>query len=271
MKNKITITLFTFAVGAIFIFNGTSIVANSGGAVGGNSSSGGDGGQSCGQGGCHGGGHTTSSTPLISTDIPVGGYIPGNTYNVTVTGTNGGVSKFGFELAAENTSNATAGTIIPSAREQLRGNGHITHRSTSTAPVSGTFNWQFQWTAPSSGTGNVKFSTAVLFANGNGSNSGDNTVISNITVTEDLTVSIDKKKELSIKAYPNPVIDYLYIDNEKQNTLSIQVYNQSGALVKHLNSSENQFKLDFSQLTQGVYYVNVSSKNKNKSFKLIKE
>ena len=46
-------------------------------------------------------------------------------------------------------------------------NGELTHSSDSLR------SWSADWTAPAAGTGNVDFNLAVLYANGNGANSGD--------------------------------------------------------------------------------------------------
>ncbi len=262
MNKKITIITASLLVGfGLLMTNGETLIANNGGPGGGNSSSGGDSGSSCGQGGCHGGGHIAGNSYIV-TDIPAGGYVPGTEYNVTLSGSDRGKSKFGFEFAAEDASNATAGTLAPGAspvaREQLRGNGHLVHTASGTTGTAGSFGWQFKWTAPSAGTGSVTFSTAVLFANGNGNNGGDSTRISSLTVNEDLSVGLNELTKLEVKTYPNPVVNELNISLEKADNGVINIFDASGKSVKNININSNTLLVDVSDLIAGNYVLQVS-------------
>lgn len=71
-------------------------------------------------------------------------------------------------------------------------------------------------------------------------------------------------------AYPNPVKDILTISNA-QNIDNVQVINLLGqeVLTKTMNSNEGQ--IDMSGLSQGAYLVRVTSENKVKTIKVIKE
>ena len=118
-------------------------------------SSGKTGSSSSGCGGCHGGANTM--TPTLTTDIPSSGYTPGAVYSLTIGGT-GGVSgtNGGFNL------DSSSGTFSnPGTNAQIV-SGEVTH-SNSNART-----WTVDWTAPSTGTGDVTFLLAVNFANGNG-------------------------------------------------------------------------------------------------------
>ncbi len=144
-------------------------------------------GRTCGSGGgCHAGG-TTNQNGIITTNIPACGYTPGQTYNITVTATSAGRTKFGFSLSAQKTSNGvTAGTLIAGTGSQLNGsNRYITHTSAGTAATgSGTRVWNFQWTAPVAGTGSVSLYAAVNCTNSGGNNSGDFVFNSSIAIQE---------------------------------------------------------------------------------------
>lgn len=132
------------------------------------------GGRTCGSnGGCHGGG-TTNQPSIITHNIPACGYIPGETYSITITATFAGRSKFGFQFSAQNaTTGATAGTIITNGTINLISSGrYANHVGTSTSG-NGSRSWTFQWTAPSTGVGNIGFYAAVNCTNSNNSSSGD--------------------------------------------------------------------------------------------------
>jgi len=79
------------------------------GSPGGKTGSQGDGSANCTE--CHSGVAQQASGWITST-IPVSGYMPGQTYTITATGTHAGVAKFGFEVTAEDASAAKKGTII---------------------------------------------------------------------------------------------------------------------------------------------------------------
>lgn len=246
--------------------------ANSSGAVGGNSSSGGDFGQSCGNGGCHGGGHTVSSVNFITSNIPLSGYIPGNTYTIMVSGDSNNRVKFGFEFAAENLSNATAGTLVSTdARTQVRPNGQITHTSSGNGGIPTGFGWQFNWTAPNSGSGTITFSTAVLFTNNNGSSSGDVTQISSLNIQEDLTVSLAENKEDLLEIFPNPTTDFLVVkaSNEKLNL--IEVYDLSGKKLVSTPLYNQNILLDLRSLSSGNYIIKVLGSDKEISKRIVKK
>jgi hypothetical protein len=156
------------AMGIIFL-----LMAYSSGSPGGKSGSPGDNGSTCVD--CH----TGTVNPVsgwISTNIPITGYVPGNTYTITLTGTHNGVVKFGFEVTAEDVNGTKVGTLIltdPVQTKFTNGTATVTHTSSGNTPSGNTKTWTVDWTAPTAGTGNVGLYAAINAANGNGNNSGD--------------------------------------------------------------------------------------------------
>ncbi len=149
------------------------LLAYSSGSPGGKTGSPGDDGATCTQ--CHSGTAQTIDN-WISTNIPAGGYEAGQTYTITAAGFHLGVSKFGFELTAENTSGAKVGTfaIINANETQLTNNNKaVTHKTGGTIPIGNSKIWTMSWTAPNPAVGNVTFYGAFNAANGNGGTSGD--------------------------------------------------------------------------------------------------
>ena len=101
---------------------------------------------------CHGG-TAAPVTGWITSDIPATGYVPGNTYNVTVTVTGSG--KKGFEVSPQSPSGAQLGTLIAGSGSHLTGGTkYVTQNSGVTSNPA---TWTFQWTAPVTGTGEVTF------------------------------------------------------------------------------------------------------------------
>ncbi|HOP14851.1 MAG TPA: T9SS type A sorting domain-containing protein, partial [Lentimicrobium sp.] len=101
---------------------------------------------------CHGG-TASQATGWITSDIPAEGYVPGETYtiNVSVTGT----GDKGFEISPQDLSGGLLGTLADGPDVHLvAGNTAVTQDNASSANPA---EWQFEWTAPSAGTGTVVF------------------------------------------------------------------------------------------------------------------
>ena len=120
--------------------------------------------------GCHGG---TGVTAQLS-GLP-NAYVAATTYSLTVA-MSGTPNTGGFNLEVNRGALSN-----PDANSQVSANGfQATH---GYAP--GTTSWTMDWTAPSTGSGNVQFNLAVLAANGNGGTSGDSYGTSSISLAED--------------------------------------------------------------------------------------
>lgn len=154
------------------------------GSPGGKSGSTGDGGTNCTQ--CHAG-TAVAQSGWITSNIPDDGYAAGETYTITVTASHSGVVKMGYELTAETPMGSKKGVwiITDAGRTKLaNANAAVTHTAGGTAPNGDIGTWSANWTAPTAGTGLVRFNTAVNAANGNGSTSGDQIYTSVLTVGE---------------------------------------------------------------------------------------
>ena len=90
-----------------------------------------------------------------------GGYTPGASYSLQWDGGPhvSGDGGFNFDVSAGSWTNLGAYVQLS--------NGELTHSSDAAR------SWTADWVAPAAGTGDVDFTVAVLYANGNGQNSGD--------------------------------------------------------------------------------------------------
>ena len=155
-----------------------------GGSPGGKTGSPGDGGSTCTA--CHSGTAQTQGG-LISTNIPFTGYEPGQTYTITVSANLSGISKYGYELTAENASGTKQGTFAitdPARTKTVNGGKATTQTSGGTVANGNNISWSVDWTAPASGTGSITFYTALNATNSNGSTSGDQIYTSTRSVSE---------------------------------------------------------------------------------------
>jgi len=259
MKRNLIAPLGFCSVAGIAIISMALLMSNKAGAPDGRSSSIGDSGSTCTT--CHGGSALTMAG-LISTDIPGTGYVPGQTYNITVSGDDGR-TRYGFEMSAENSVGTKVGAFTNSGIVGILPSGNVTHNNSS-IDFSGTVgSWIVQWTAPVFGTGDVTFSSSFLAADGNGgtSGSGDQVFKGNTTVSEDVASSVFVQDLASINIFPNPTVDEIQIEHS-ENISSIKVFDISGKIWKLKEGlSQEKVKLSLANLPSGYYLVEITTTN----------
>ena len=97
--------------------------------------------------------------------------------------------------------------------------------------------------------------------------------------TEDYMVNIVESLGFSniqidnISVYPNPVSSLLNVNTGTNNDLSYSIFNIMGQSISNGKLTTIDNRIDFSQLTKGVYFFNIYNKelNKQNTYKLIKE
>lgn len=262
MKTKFTLALsFLLAVGMIYDYNTRSAQSSSSGAPAGNT---GDptvsSGQTCGNGGCHTAGAVAPSgneMSMITSNIPQGGYVPGETYDMTVSVGGAGGSKFGFSLSVSGNE----GTLIAGSNTQLNGSGNYVTHTFNSNTGSGSNTWNFQWTAPQVGTGDVTFYASTLYANGSGS-SGDVTVPTSTTVSEASGVGITEAELEALTVYPNPVIDEINVAaKDVDEEIMFTMFGVDGRKVLEETHEPGEITIDIANksLSTGVYFLRVEA------------
>jgi len=261
--------LYTIFVAALVVvmLNGlnNSAESKSNGSPGMKTGSPGDNGSNC--TGCHSG-IASALSDIITTNIPATGYKKDSIYTITVTAV-GGTSTNGFELTAESSTNAKVGTwtITNTTLTKLCNvNGAVTHKVTSATT------WSADWTAPATSTGDIKFYTAMIYANGNGNNSGDAAKTSNITVSPNMgnTTALENPSAISgisTGLFPNPCQGQfeLTYNTAKAGQVSIVAYDMTGKTAVQLlseNQSAGLHKQNFSienHLSPGIYLISINT------------
>lgn len=135
-----------------------------------------------------GGGSISISAPGMSGNQ----YTPGQTYTMSVTVSRGANSLFGVGIEALTSTNANAGTlnITDAASTQIKSatiSGVSRRNIVDTlggGAGSGSKVFNFSWTAPTAGTGNVTFYFAGVAADADGNESGDYVYRSSQVYTE---------------------------------------------------------------------------------------
>ncbi|GCD77018.1 MAG: choice-of-anchor V domain-containing protein [Thermaurantimonas sp.] len=198
--------------------------------------------------GCHGG-QTSNSTSLITSNIPPTGYVPGTKYQITINAQHPTLNRFGFMLTAQtNTTNPIhVGTwSLLNNQTQLRiNNRYVSHTSQGTQGSNNARTWQVEWTAPAAGTGAVAIYAAVNAVNGNGTTSGDQTILGSLIVGES-SVSLNETKTPAVRIFPNPVkSEFVQIENVVPFS-RVEIFTLDGRLAK---------KEDFGKTTSATVKV----------------
>lgn len=136
---------------------------------------------------CHNG---TSSfvADWITSDIPPEGYTPGTDYTITVTITGNG--RKGFEVSPHDAGGNLLGVLTAGAGSKLVGSGKYITQSSGVNSNPAT--WNFTWTAPVAGTGEVTFWGAFC-------------VSEPVTKTSTMVVQENSAQPLSVNVTADPV------------------------------------------------------------------
>lgn len=84
------------------------------------------------------------------------------------------------------------------------------------------------------------------------------TLIDNLVYTKGTTqvLSVSKNELQSVKIYPNPTTNFLFVNNLKVNT-SYKIYDNLGRIIKADKIKHTQHKIDVSAFPKGIYILNL--------------
>lgn len=218
---------------------------------------------------CHAPGPALQADNLIIIDVGLNGYVPGQTYPLTVTCDDIVAEKYGFQITSE-TASAKAGTwiITNASRTQLKSGTAVTHTSAGTTPSGSPNTWSMEWTAPAAGTGPVSFYVAINQTNADNTNSGDQIHVASLTIPES-GVGIAESLDQAIGIiYPNPANDIIHL-NLPLNS-GIRIFDNTGREVITLTGDQALHEIDVSALQQGLYFVQIEHEGQYASRSFIK-
>ena len=208
-------------------------------------------------------------------------YIPGHTYEVTVSVAETGMSRFGFECTSLSATNDSAGIWLAAvsgstAFPTLPGNLHrkyVSHFNASSNSV-----WVINWKAPVVDKGPLTFYAAGNAANGNELSTGDHIYTSTLTIISNPTAVAQIDNTVSNFVAQNPVSDQLAVCYQlTQNTpVSFRLYNLNGQLVKVLFEGDetggpHARSFYVSDVQSGLYLLRLSSSKDSHTEKIIIE
>ena len=82
----------------------------------------------------------------------------------------------------------------------------------------------------------------------------------------------EQKRQLDLVCYPNPVITDLAIQiKQPVGKIKFEIYNQQGQITETKEFTANQFSIDMSSYTSGVYFLRISSNDMKKVIPITKK
>jgi hypothetical protein len=247
---KIILYILPFATIVILLSASSGSIAHyPNGAPAGYTGSPGDG-QNCQD--CHGGNVSTVQN-WITSNVDQTGYLPGQTYTITVTVTGSGNK--GFEVSPQDQSGNVYGTIILGSQTEFAGGnqGYITHSASSNSNPK---IWTFQWVAPDAGSGPVTMYGAFAL-------SQNNTRLSTLAIPENIGTGLTEKPSAgAVKIYPVPANRDLNVrlSLEKEADVRLSLVNTATGIKnvlkeQHMLMGDQTTKLDCSSFADGVYIL----------------
>ncbi len=233
--------------------------------------------KTCAQSGCHADASVSPGT-LVNKLIFNGGdsvYTPGATYPIKIQVAKSGIKRFGFQVTVlKSSDNSYAGSLVvtDATRTQLQ-NGispnatrkYITHKSAGAAAVStGLGEWTFNWKAPATNIGAIKFYYATNATNMNNENTGDQVFLSTFEIKPKTATGVEEKTgEEFFNVYYSTVSKQLMIsyDQVPAGKAKIELRNMEGQLIQssELNNSgtsAQNVEIDLnSTISSGIYLV----------------
>lgn len=212
----------------------------------------------------------------ISTDIPGSGYVGGQTYRVKVTVTSGGQNgaRYGFACSAAKEGSSTAIGIfstIDNTTLAKNGGRYIVHNDAPFGNGNTVHEFEFDWTAPEAGTGNIKFFAAANSADGNGTNTGDHIYTSTATIQEIPNVGIAEAVVEAFDLFPNPVDEQFYVQvPDYMQEYELLLTDLSGKVLLVKQVKEGQIAVNADMLYPGMYMVHIRKKDGVYSKMLVK-
>lgn len=274
-KNKLTLFLLVLST---FVWMG-SIVSYTNGPPNG-VSGGGPSANNC--SGCHTGVVNSGTANVeITSDIPATGYQPANLYTITVSISDNGRNKFGFQVTNQIVGDTSSGGtfIITDTLYTQKATEdtyqYVMHTDTGTVGIGGN-SWTYDWQAPVSGTGEIMLYASLLAANGDNKDTLDFTYTTSLSIPEFGTASIESLDNIAdLSVYPTRVQDLFTVDMMIENPveLKISVSDLSGRVVYDLSdfayTGAYQKQVSVSDWASGLYMVSISNGSQEISRKLI--
>ncbi len=279
MSNILKVSFISLMIGSAFFF--LSNAGGAGNAQGADRTGSPLGIGTCGS--CHDGGNFSPviNVTLLEVDKQVTQYIPGKLYQIKVTiEAKNNPKEYGFQLVALSGSNHQQAGIFGQApagfRQIVLDNRRYIEQSSPRTINS----FIIPWTAPSSGTGVVRFYASGLVTNNNNGTGGDSPIhlATPVSVSESVSSFISTIPELKgeVKVYPNPVSAFFQIQGVSlpPGKLNFQVIDIFGRVhwetENHLANPKVMFNINANDWLPGIYFLKITDSKAIKTVTFVK-
>jgi hypothetical protein len=103
-----------------------------------------------------------------------------------------------------------------------------------------------------------------------GNNIGDSAYLDNLKFSPTPLLSTNDNNFIGLKYYPNPVSNMLNIENNSMIS-NVEITSVTGQSVFKENYTSNKINIDTKILSSGIYFIKITSDDKNKIIKIVKE
>jgi hypothetical protein len=278
--------LFFFALGMVFFISGVQKSAGPPGCYAGEPPNN----TNCTS--CHSSYAVNTGSASIGLDLGGAevGYIPGQTYEITVSVQKSGMRAAGFQLIAlrDNDYSTSPGRMVltqPTRTQRVDSSNRHLHScglqrkvwvehtyQGITSDSAGRSTWNFQWVAPDSLVGNVTFYLAALETNFDGRDDGDYTYTRQVSAPALSTQVLEvEAQSASVKVYPNPVGQRLYLQTFGKTLSRVDILNLQGQRLKRFEGQVLQGNggVDVEGLSAGTYYVLIKGEGVDQVQKIV--
>jgi len=205
---------------------------------------------------CHNPVSNGAEAIAITSNIPADGFKPNTNCTITVTGNANGTTtpRMGF-CASVEANGAHVGAVQPQTGTQ-KISDYITHQSSSISTANGSKSWNFTWNSGST-TGSATVYVSLLFANGNGGNSGDRTRTASATFTQSF-VSQEENAVPEVAIGPNPasaLTRFTFPTTSTSETLEVLDLQGRSLYRTSIEAGSSAHFLNVSDWTNGTYLV----------------
>jgi hypothetical protein len=202
-------------------------------------------------------------------------YLYDSTYYVRIKGANSDFSKFGFQLT---TANVGTFSVFPSGVDTAVANpgSIVVVEQTAVINSPDSFQKDFQWKAPSSGSTNAIFYGIVNAADGNNADSLDKTSNRVSTILYPTSV-IELENLKTFKAYPNPCKAFvnLSVENASAGAYTINVFDFNGrklySTIADHTVGNLQVNIGAEKWAAGTYMVQIVKEGVPKVISVVKQ
>lgn len=214
--------------------------------------------------GCHTGvanSDPNGSLQLTVTNNPTS-YTPDSVYELVITSTYSGKTRFGIGLNARKVGRSFIGigTFLDdtTTSELWVRNDFVTHTRPGTEAIDQKV-WRVKWKAPSTTEGPIRFYAATVISNADNSNTGDLVVTNSILLSDGLT-GLSKFEKANFPLTVLEETEQLIIQNNNSQSMELEVTDITG---KHIQSYlvETQSIIPRAALPVGMYLLKVKQGN----------